>query len=125
VGNLSSEALKYKREFEDAMDDDFNTPKALSVLFAFSTYLNKQVESIAEKSGLRADYELFLKLVGVLAIEPPPITSKDQLIEWLLELREEARQNKNFEFADRIRAELGQLGFVVEDKPWGAIYRKN
>ena len=125
VGNLSPEALKFKEEFEDAMDDDFNTPKALSVLFAFSTYLNKHVERNAGKSGLRADYELFLKLAEVLAIEPPPITSKDQLIEWLLELREDARQNKNFELADRIRAELGNLGFVVEDKPWGAIYRKN
>ncbi len=125
VGNLSSEALKFKEEFEEAMDDDFNTPKALSVLFAFSTYLNKLVESDAEKSELRADYELFLKLAEVLAIEPPPITSKDQLIEWLLELREDARQNKNFEFADQIRAELGKLGYVVEDKPWGAIYRKN
>ncbi len=125
VGNLSSEALKFKEEFEDAMDDDFNTPKALSVLFAFSTHLNKQVEDNAEKSGLKADYELFLKLAKVLAIEPSPTTSKDQLIEWLLELREEARQKKNFELADRIRVALGKLGYVIEDKPWGAIYRKN
>ncbi|MFQ6123958.1 MAG: cysteine--tRNA ligase [Candidatus Heimdallarchaeota archaeon] len=125
VENPSPEALQFKEEFEKAMDDDFNTPKALSVLYAFSTHINKLVERNAEKPRLRADYELFLKLAAVLAIEPPPITPMEQLVEWILELREEARQTKNFELADRIRVALGKLGYVVEDKPWGAIYRKN
>ena len=69
------------------------------------------------------DYELFLKLADVLAIEPPEITREDKLIEWLLALRKEARENKNYELADQIRAALGNLGLIVEDKPWGAIYR--
>jgi len=121
----SSEALKFQEEFVEAMDDDFNTPKALSVVFAFSTHLNKLVESQSDPAQLLADYRLFLKLADVLAISPPEITREDDLIEWLLDLRKEARENKNYELADQIRAILGNLGLIVEDKPWGTIYRDN
>jgi cysteinyl-tRNA synthetase len=122
---VSPEALKFQEEFEEAMDDDFNTPKALSVVFAFSTHLNKLVESQTDPSQLLADYRLFLKLADVLAISPPEITREDDLIEWLLDLRKEARENKNYVLADQIRTILGNLGLIVEDKPWGAIYRDN
>ncbi len=121
----STEVLLFKEQFEEAMDDDFNAPKALSVLYAFSTHLNKLVEGNAQPSTYLADYNLFLKLSETLAIEPPEITGEAQLIEWLLELRQNARKQKNYELGDQIRDALGSLGYVIEDKAWGSIYRKN
>ncbi len=119
----SEEAKKFQQEFEEAMDDDFNTPRALAALYKFSSYLNTKLkEKTKELDQLRADYQLFLTLADVLAINPQPKGKVDPYIQLLLELRQQARKEKNWTLADAIRDHLQELGVKVEDHPWGTIY---
>ena len=112
-------------EFERAMDDDLNTPKAFAALFKFvkdaNTLLDKnQVDS----SGAEAMVEALKRVnsvLGLLRFEEeglPPHISK------LIIEREEARKKKDFAAADRIRAQLLQEGFAIEDSPKGTSWKR-
>jgi cysteinyl-tRNA synthetase len=122
--HYSPEAEKFKQHFILAMDDDLNTPKAMSVIFNFLNYLNSLLNK-ASKNGellnqLAKDYQLFLELAKILQIEPLEKEEFDYLLDNLLELRQEARKNKDFEMADKIRDIILERGYKVEDKPWGS-----
>ncbi|MHA2364375.1 MAG: cysteine--tRNA ligase [Candidatus Hodarchaeales archaeon] len=125
MDSYSEEAEKFKKDFIEAMDDDLNTPKAMAVLFSFVTSLNNKLNKTANKldllNQLAKDYELFLSLAEILAIRPIPHHEQmDELLEILLDLRNEARKKKNFFEADIIREKILSMGFKVEDKPWGS-----
>ena len=134
----------YKQRFEQAMDDDFNTPVALAVLFDLARELNKakvnqpetsrQLASSLKKLGgllgiLQHDAEDYLKgitLGGMLAGEQGSdsfsaagqVQSNDS-IEQQVMLRLEAKKSKNWTLADKIRDELKQFGIVLEDRSDG------
>jgi len=118
------EADQFKSDFIKAMDDDLNTPKAISVLFNFENFLNNQLEEAIEDQNKSKDlsllYKQFLELANILAIRPIPRNKIDEVLDILLELRDEARKNKNYLEADKIRDSIKKLGFKVEDKPWGS-----
>lgn len=122
--DLSTQAAAFEKKFVAAMDDDLNTPSALAVIFDFVNYLNTLLNKANSKDDLRSqlakDYELFLTLAGILSIQPIPRTEADTLLDEMLQLRQEARKNKNFQFADEIRDKILAQGFKVEDKPWGS-----
>ncbi len=120
----SEYARTLQKNFEAAMNDDFNTPKALSVLYEYSNYLNKQLVLPPTKNQihLKADYELFLKLANVLAIDPQPFDDVRKILEILVDLRAKARKEKNYELADKIRDQLKTMKVRIEDKPWGTIF---
>ena len=126
----------YKLRFEQAMDDDFNTPVALAVLFELARELNKSedkavlavtLKQLAAILGLlQHDPDGYLKgtiLGGVHAVE----TGSDSALmtghvgnDWIdqqVQLRLEAKKAKNWATADKIRDELKQLGIVLEDRP--------
>ena len=120
-------------EFTAAMDDDFNTPKALAVLFDMAREINKLKEkddvvykdigaamrTLAAPLGLlQDDPELFLRGSGWTADE-------DAEIERLIRAREDARKHRDFDKADRIRDELGERGIVLEDGAEGTIWRRS
>ncbi len=120
-------------EFTAAMDDDFNTPKALAVLFDMAREINKLKEkddvtykdigaamrTLAAPLGLlQDDPELFLRGSGGTADE-------DAEIERLIRAREDARKHRDFDKADRIRDELGERGIVLEDGAEGTIWRRS
>jgi cysteinyl-tRNA synthetase len=118
---LPSELAVFRRRFIDAMDDDFNTPEALGVLFDFSRALRSA--DIGPAALVRGAEEL-KALAGALGLQGPRRGGLDQArIERLIEERTVARRERNFKRADEIRAEIEQLGAVLEDKATGTVWR--
>jgi cysteinyl-tRNA synthetase len=116
---------KRRHEFEAAMDDDFNTPKALAVLFDLSSDVNKYV---GDPHGPTLDkaLETFHKLESIFDVLPdaPEAAEAAPLLDLLLEAREMARAKKDFAASDRIRNRLLELGYVIEDAAGGPRWRR-
>ncbi|HRX62164.1 MAG TPA: cysteine--tRNA ligase [Candidatus Competibacter sp.] len=128
----------WRVRFEQAMDDDFNTPEALAVLFELSREINKlhdHDEMAAARLGaslrhlgkwlglLQADPESYLKSgAEVVASLSSGIASEE--IEALIAQRNIARKAKNWAEADRIRAQLQEAKIVLEDTPKGTVWRR-
>jgi len=108
---------KTKKEFLKHMDDDFDTPKALAVIFNFVKEVNK-------KGGGKKSFELMLefdKVFNILEIKKEKIPSD---IKKLIKEREKARKEKNYKKADEIREEIKSKGYIIEDTKKGAIVKK-
>ncbi|MEK6951634.1 MAG: cysteine--tRNA ligase, partial [Nanoarchaeota archaeon] len=107
---------KTREDFIKAMDDDFDTPKAWSGIFDFIKEINKS-------GGGKKSYELMLefdKIFNVLDLKENKVNKE---IEKLIKEREEARKNKDFEKADKIRRELSQKGVMLEDTKEGIRWK--
>ena len=113
----------HARRFIDAMGDDFNTPIAMAVLFDLAGEVNRtgssamarQLKGLAATLGLLGrDAHAFLQ-----AGKPADGLEPEQ-IEGLIAARKQAKADRNFAEADRIRAELLAGGVGLEDKPGGA-----
>ncbi len=135
----SSELLQHvaqlRQRFLEHMDDDFNTAGAIGVLFELLHELNRfvqqhQLESQPDPQHveqLRRATTVLRELSGVLGLfrrQPQQKTAADdqltaQLIQLLVDLRTQARKEKNFALADQIRDSLGKLGIRLEDRPQG------
>jgi len=119
--------------FESAMDDDFNSPKAIAVLFDFIKEVNRKItESPSLNSGFYLKTKEFLEktAVGVFGItsfeKEVPASSgiEDKLIELLLSIRATAKKEKNFTLADQIRDELLNLGVAIRDTKDKTLFKK-
>lgn len=123
----------YLARFEAAMDDDFNTPEAFSVLFDLAKTLNK-AESGEEKGTLAGVLVKLGAIVGLLQLAPEAYlqgTVGDEgagddvaEIEALIAQRNSARQNKDWAAADEARDKLQALNIVLEDGPSGTTWRR-
>ena len=130
----TSHLSTFEQEFQDAMDDDLNTPKALAVLDKLANVGYQCVAKLeaastatgsnaaAAKGSLVAARDTLLdlgKVLGLfsnfLAVEPT------EEITALVGQREQARRSKDFQTADRIRNEVAAKGFVIEDTSSGPI----
>ena len=119
----------YKARFEQAMDDDFNTPVALSVLFDLARELNSAKEAKSEKVHLLADTLKQLgSLLGILQDDPEGflksgVVDSTELtavfIEQQIQDRLDAKKAKNWALADQIRNDLKAQGVILEDAPDG------
>ncbi len=128
-----AEVLQQHRErFLAAMDDDFNTPQALAVLFDLSREVNRLLNSGDLLSGatLSAIDSLLRGLGGdVLGIIPERMTAQAdlgieaQLMQALINVRAEARARKDWATADAIRNELTRIGVTLEDRSDGTTWR--
>lgn len=119
--------------FESTMDDDFNSPKAIAVLFDFIKEVNRKItESPSLNSGFYLKTKEFLEktAVGVFGItsfeKEVPASSgiEDKLIELLLSIRATAKKEKNFTLADQIRDELLNLGVAIRDTKDKTLFKK-
>ncbi|MEA3490076.1 MAG: cysteine--tRNA ligase [Candidatus Omnitrophota bacterium] len=121
-----------QEKFEEVMNDDFNAPGAMSVIFeAVKTgndCLSDSALSVAEKTHMANAVKNFvLRFANVLGLSLSPIRiEEDQAreIERLVTLREEARKKKDYARSDTIREELENMGVTVEDTPEGPVWRK-
>ena len=111
-------------QFKAALDDDFNTPEAISILYALSNKINK--------NPIQSDLVLFVKLANILGIleqEPENFLKgdaikKDLNIDQLIKDRLEAKKNKDYKTADEIRIYLEHNDILLEDNSDGTIWRK-
>ena len=117
--------------FKDAMDDDFNTPNALSVLFDMARELNKlKNEDPIKANGLAAQMRNLASVLGLLEQVPEVFLQSGSddaevsRIEALIAQRNEARTVKDWARADAARQELSALGVILEDGPGGTTWRK-
>lgn len=124
-----TKSTEFEQRFNAAMDDDFNTPIALSVLFDLAREINKTVDQ-AQAAGLVALLKQLGGILGLLQGDAAEVLGKvsteslDQHVQELITARNTARQNKNWVEADRIRAELSALGVTLEDTTGGSKPRK-
>lgn len=137
LGNAQSEAqdgdeemksrfLAHRDHFIEAMEDDLNTADAISAVFELARDLNTAlgVGSNSSKNLCRFALNLFDELTGVLGLlYNRKEQSLDDEIEELIRQRTEARKNKDWATADRIRDELKQRKVVLEDTPQGIKWR--
>jgi cysteinyl-tRNA synthetase len=122
---------KFRKNFIDAMNDDFNTPQALATMFEFSREVNKFIETekkVNEKI-LKESSDTILELgktLGLFQKERKEKVEKkivEGLVNILLDLREKFRKEKDFKTSDEIRKRLNELGMLIEDTPSGVKWK--
>ncbi len=135
-------ALRAQHErFIEWMDDDFNTGGAIGVLFDLLRTLNGFIDRYGLEDPARRDDKLlgalhdgtslfreFAALLGLFLEPPRPLSEQrfdlsDKLIDILVQVRQMARQQKQYLLADEIRTRLKSLGIVLEDRRDGTVWR--
>lgn len=139
------EAQPYRERFIKAMDDDFNTPKAVAVLFDLAREINhgrdeglnigkaqETLRELARVLGLTlrfkpSHYEIEIRaLIGVAAkykVDIEDAKESDSIIKLLSDKRLELRRARKYKDADDIRSDLKELGATLEDTPQGTVWR--
>ena len=121
----TADTESYRSRFISAMDDDFNTPQALSALFDLARDINRERDSGHNVGEMK---KVFLELAGVLGLTLKATERKSAdvapFIELLIETRKSLRQAKQFQLADEIRAKLTGLGITLEDTAQGTVWRQ-
>jgi cysteinyl-tRNA synthetase len=124
----------YQKQFYDAMNDDFNTPLAIGILFDTARELNQLLNSDQKVNidTLRLTNQFFTDAGGkILGIIPDQLRSltgdaqiESRLVELLVRIRSEVRMQKLWALSDIIRDGLKSAGIVIEDKKDGTTWRK-
>ena len=116
-----------KDKFIEAMEDDLNTGEALGAVFELVKDINTNVnDGVQSKAVVEYAIKIFDELMGVLGLlyNRKSSSSLDDEIEALIQRRNDARKNKNWAEADRIRDELKAQGIVLEDTPQGVKWHR-
>ncbi|MDQ8039662.1 MAG: cysteine--tRNA ligase [Rickettsiella sp.] len=129
--DFANEINYHQNKFQESMDDDFNTPEALAVLFEIAREINTLRDNEPPKALCLAK---FLKkqasVLGILQQNPEFFLKagiqedKSQIIETLISERNKARASKNWAEADKIRDELERLGVSLSDNPKGTDWHR-
>lgn len=114
----------YKENFIKVMDDDFNTADGIAVIFDLVREINTNVNDQTSKKILQEAYDLFMELTSVLGLLNKEEEVLEEEIEKLIEERQKAREEKDFELSDKIRDDLKEKGIVLEDTPQGVKWRR-
>lgn len=152
--DIKEKWVQFRRLYEDAMDDDFNTARALSTLHDIvteihevrkfignssedSTYVRASAELRDEQkrplfAGLKLYRNILLEFLHLLGLDPA-LAERDagaegevveRLMQILIDVRQMARENKEFKMADEIRDRLSNMGISLEDHPQGTIWKR-
>jgi cysteinyl-tRNA synthetase len=124
----------FEKRFSDALDDDFNTPQAIAVIFDFAKEVNK---TIAAEDNLNVNFYIAVKkfliktadkVLGIMTFEEKDIKHDslldNELIKILIEIRLKAKNEKNFQLADDIRKKLDNLNIILKDTKEGTDFFK-
>lgn len=135
--NVTSEMAKqFENRFNEAMDDDFNTPVALAVLFDMVREINRlRSENLQEAQLLANVLKRLGNILGILQLIPDEFLQDginiqeskeyEQQIADLIVARNQARAEKNWKRADELRDHLVKLGIIIEDGPTGTSWRRS
>ena len=136
---LLDNARKYAEEFEEAMSDDLNTALAGAPMFGLVKEINIYYQAVQNCNGkvchetlaeVRNIFKMMTDIIGILeqAWEGPQsgagAEEYEKLMQVILNVRQNAREQKLWDLADAIRDELGNIGIVIEDSPQGARWKK-
>jgi cysteinyl-tRNA synthetase len=150
LAGLDDQAAATEQAFREAMDDDFNTARAMAALFDLvseanrltsgSRHSERSEESASQqpppgfrptpaaKAAIGRARETLLRLTGVLGLELAPQQLGDELsprlIEVLIAVRQMARERRQYDIADAVRLRLRELGISLEDHPEGTTWRR-
>src|SRR5690625_3688210 len=116
----------FKEQFEEAMDDDFNTANAISVLFELAKTANLYLESKqTTEKVIKAFQDTIISLLNILGIELEEESELlDEEIDDLIKEREEARKNRDYDRADEIRDQLAKKNIILEDTAQGIRWKR-
>ncbi|KAF2959801.1 MULTISPECIES: cysteine--tRNA ligase [unclassified Thermotoga] len=117
---------EYVSRFVEALDDDFNTPVAVSLIFELARNLSKAMDDNDRENALLY-YHLIRREFGpVLGLfdlnEEKKEVSSEELLKLLIEVRDVLRKEKRYDLSDRIRDHLREIGIVLKDTPSGTEY---
>jgi len=123
---LSPDAIPFQQDFYAAMDDDFNTPRALAVLAELTHWCWKLLDTKSDDKVLKASAALeFLERVaevfGLTFPQEAPLSTEEQN---LIEARAQARRQKDFKRSDELRRQLMDMGLQIQDTPEGQKWQR-
>ena len=114
----------YKIQFENAMEDDLNTADSVSAMFDMVKFINTKFDEFTSKETIKMTLESYNKLAQVLGILYKEDESLSEEAKNLIDKRKKAREDKDYELADKLRDELLDIGIQVEDTREGMKWKK-
>ena len=130
---LADAVKKFRQGFEKEMSDDFNTPGALAEVFTFIREVNTLSKDVGGAAVLREAHAILLELVGILGIDlsgevegagdGAASEALKSVVDYLLEMREEARAAKDYAKSDAIRDRLAAVGITITDTKDGPTWK--
>ncbi|MDN6731489.1 MAG: cysteine--tRNA ligase, partial [Atopostipes suicloacalis] len=115
------------QDFEKAMDDDFQAQNAMTVVYEMVRILNRSIEKEnLSKKSLSQMIDSLVQILSIFGLEDlyDGEDLLDEEINLLIQKREKARQNKNYDQADEIRDLLKEKGIILEDTPQGIRWKR-
>jgi cysteinyl-tRNA synthetase len=116
--------------FQDAMNDDFNTALASAALFDMAREINTYLKQDAlDKAALQKVADVYTALLNIMGLDFTVENCAndglvDDLMNLLIDLRKQARAEKNYAMADQIRNQLNEIGVVLEDTKQGTTWKR-
>ena len=122
-----SEIKEIENKFIEAMDDDFNTALAISYLYEIVKLINKTDDENKLANIVRFFDEVVNPILGISFVEEKTSNEEsldDKLINYIISLRKQARDEKRYDLSDQIRDNLSELGITLKDSREGTTYEK-
>ncbi len=125
---LDNKCIQWLKEFEEFMDDDFSTPKIIANMFEMTPVINSLKDGIIPANSLSAatidrmksQFKIFLEdIMGLQDFSSANDEKLKGIMELLLELRNQAKANKDYATSDKIRIQLQEMGFILKDEKDG------
>jgi cysteinyl-tRNA synthetase len=121
-----SDIQAFRKAFEEAMNDDFNTANAITELYNLANHTNQYLlEPHTSKAVIEVyarEFEELFDVIGLTLAKQEELL--DEEIESLIQQRIDARKNREFALADQIRDELKERNIILEDTPQGTRWKR-